>query len=146
MIPTPTTIEDYAAGAKVYTNGDAAWFYRRGKWSLCRINGAGKPYDWHWTHKMKRAEVEALAESAKRRAARERAELAPSSSDFFFAEKGTPRPSRTPYFFRKQAIIWARHHRRNGLLSEDGGALYLAKTYLKDYRESVAVWHARYGV
>lgn len=57
------------------------------------------------------------------------------------------RPTRTPHFYRTQAIFWAREARRPfGLLGRDGGARHFAKHYLNSYRASVATWHTRFGV
>jgi len=59
------------------------------------------------------------------------------------------RPSRTPFFYRKQAIVWSREARRArhgyGIL-DLAVCLRLAKSYLKSYHDSRKVWQKRFGV
>lgn len=54
------------------------------------------------------------------------------------------RPSRTPFFYRRQAICWARHARRKDLLTREE-CLSLAKDYLAQYRKACGQWSAKFG-
>lgn len=135
---------------KRYTNGEATWYREPGRrrWRVQSLNPAGKPYDWHTFPN--RAEAESVAASIARRHARERTEFPAVSSDFFGPY--APRPSRTPYFYRKQAVAWARWWRVAKKFGDNAGigtldtCRSLAKMYLKSYRESLTTWHRRFGV